>query len=651
LPVGIVLKMAPGWHTYWDNPGDAGMSTRVQWSLPPGFGAGPIEWPLPKQLVEPGDILVYSYKGEVMLMTTLVVPKEIEGSEVEISAEADWLVCEAICVPGSASLTLTLPVADSSSPANEELFARFRSQLPSVEAPPYPLIWTRSADGWKLEVSGLEAGQEVELYPLPALNQSVGHARIMPESGGRAEIELSADGELRGVLIVNGPGDRREGWLVASSGDGGETSAASALAPAAGPGLWLALFYGFLGGLILNVMPCVLPVISLKIFGFMQQAGDEPGKVFRHGLAFAAGILTWFLVLGLVIVFLQAGGSQVTWAFQFQNPWFIFFICTVVFVFALNLFGVFEIVLPGSATTKMSEVASHGGYTGSFFQGGFATLLATPCTAPFLGAALGFAFSQPPVVILAMFTSVALGMASPYLVLSARPGWMKFLPKPGMWMERVKQFMGFPLLATALWLLYVLGNQKGLDAVMAVSAFLLVLALAAWIYGQLACGARTVGARWAALLIAVILTVGGAWAFGGQFARSEAAASQGGSGAVNGIDWVEFSPAELQRLIAEGRPVFLDFTADWCLTCKFNERSAINTAAVRKLIEEKGIVPMKADWTNSNPDITAALAQFGRVGVPFYLFYPGGGETQPVILPELLTESIVLEALGKAVEG
>ena len=253
------------------------------------------------------------------------------------------------------------------------------------------------------------------------------------------------------------------------------------------PSLWQALVFGFLGGFILNLMPCVLPVISLKIFGFIRQAGDHPERILRHGLAFIAGIFAWFLGLGLVILGLKAAGSEVTWAFQFQNPWFNLIIGCIVFVFALNLFGVFEIVLPGRASTALAEVSSQEGYAGSFFQGIFATLLATPCTAPFLGTALGFAFSQSPLVILAMFASVALGMSAPYFFLSAQPGWMKLLPKPGGWMERVKQFMGFPLLATLIWLLYILGNQRGLDAVIWAAAFLLCLAIACWIYGAF-CG-------------------------------------------------------------------------------------------------------------------------------------------------------------------
>ena len=395
-------------------------------------------------------------------------------------------------------------------------------------------------------------------------------------------------------------------------------------------------------------MPCVLPVISLKIFGFMRQAGDSRANILKHGLAFTAGIFLWFLGLAAVIIALKSAGSEVTWAFQFQNPWFNYVIGAVVFVFALNLFGVFEIVLPGRATQGLAEAGGPGGLAGSFAQGILATLLATPCTAPFLGTALGFAFSQTSAVIAAMFAAIAAGMAFPYLLLSAQPGWMKDLPKPGAWMERLKQFMGFPLLATLLWLLYVIGQQRGTEAVIWAAATYLCLGLAAWLYGAFLgpiSSTRTKTLATLGILLSLLLGLG--YFTGNLFARSAAMMpDKSAATPTDGIPWVSFSEAELQRLLAEGRPVFLDFTADWCITCKFNLRTAIDTKAVREAFEKLGIVPMLADWTNSNPEITRKLAQFDRVGVPFYLFYAPGRADDPVILPELLTEQILLRAIG-----
>ena len=563
---------------------------------------------------------------------------------------SNWLVCEEICIPGSADLELSLPVVGEATEANAELFSAFRRLLPAATPVPYQLTWTRDGNLLALNVNGLKDAKAVDLFPLPAKGQQVGHPQDGPIRNGAATITLENSGDLRGVLVVETESGR-QGWLVSSSEQpvprGPPIPSKVSAQSANQPSLWQALIFGFLGGFILNLMPCVLPVISLKIFGFIRQAGDHPERILRHGLAFIAGIFAWFLGLGLVILGLKSAGSEVTWAFQFQNPWFNLIIGCVVFVFALNLFGVFEIVLPGRASTALAEVSSREGYAGSFFQGIFATLLATPCTAPFLGTALGFAFSQSPWVILAMFASVALGMSAPYFLLSAQPGWMKLLPKPGGWMERVKQFMGFPLLATLIWLLYILGNQRGLDAVIWAAAFLLCLAIACWIYGAFCGPLSSVKTRVVSLAAIVLIVFGGARFFlAERFAHSTAPGTTSRSG--DGIAWRPFSQKALDDLLMAGEPVFVDFTADWCISCKFNERTAIDVPAVREAFAKDGIVPMKADWTNANPEITAALKKFGRVGVPFYVLYPRGGSDQPIILPEILTQNIVLEALSKA---
>jgi thiol:disulfide interchange protein/DsbC/DsbD-like thiol-disulfide interchange protein len=647
--VGVLLEMAPGWHTYWEYAGDAGLPTSIAWTLPDGFVAGPIQWPLPHRVIEPGDIEVYAYKDKVLLLSAIVPPANITEKTVTLRANVDWLVCEQICIPGSANSELSLPVDRQAAPANMELFSAFRRLLPSATAPPYQLAWTREGNSLVLNVTGLEKAKAVDLFPLAGPGEQVEHPRNGPVRDGTATITVAHSGDLRGVLVVDTEGERK-GWIVSSSeqlAPRGPPSPSVSSPSASGPGLWQALIFGFLGGFILNLMPCVLPVISLKIFGFIRQAGDHPEKILRHGLAFVAGIFAWFLGLGFVILGLKAAGNEVTWAFQFQNPWFNLIIGCIVFVFALNLFGVFEIVLPGQASTALAEASSQQGYAGSFFQGIFATLLATPCTAPFLGTALGFAFSQSPIVILAMFASVALGMSAPYFFLSAKPGWMKLLPKPGEWMERVKQFMGFPLLATLIWLLYILGNQRGHDAVIWIAAFLLCLAVACWIYGAFCGPLSSPRARVVSLAVIALLLFGGARFFlAGKFARLTP------PGAVTrpaeGIAWKPFSQKALDDLLKAGKPVFVDFTADWCISCKFNERTAIDVPAVQEAFAKDGVVPMKADWTNANPEITAALKKFGRVGVPFYVLYPRGGAGEPIILPEILTENIVLEALSRA---
>jgi thiol:disulfide interchange protein/DsbC/DsbD-like thiol-disulfide interchange protein len=646
--LGLLLGMAHGWHTYWENPGDSGLPTTFDPQLPEGFTTGPVTWPLPKRLVEPGDIKVYAYKGEVLLVRTITPPAAIDAPGITIPAKSSWLVCEAICIPGKADVQLTLPVAASAEPANADLFAKFAALVPSSEPPPFDISWTPTPTGWNLGLRNVTGATRADFYPFADDQHPVGHtaARDLVDGAADLAIPVAGSAPVRGIVALEN-GNRR-GWIIENK-TGTTTPATPAKTPAAQKsGLWTYLLFGFIGGFILNLMPCVLPVISLKIFGFMRQAGDSRAQILKHGLAFTAGIFLWFLGLAAVIIALKAAGSEVTWAFQFQNPWFNFVIGAVVFVFALNLFGVFEIVLPGRAAQGIAEAGGHGGLAGSFAQGILATLLATPCTAPFLGTALGFAFSQTSAVITAMFASIAAGMAFPYLLLSAQPGWMKFLPKPGAWMERLKQFMGFPLLATLLWLLYVIGQQRGTEAVIWASAAYLCLALAVWLYGAFLGPLSSTRAKtFATLGIALSLLLGLGYFTGNLFARAAATAPEKSTAVpADGMPWVPYSEAELQRLLAEGKPVFVDFTADWCITCKFNMRTAIDTKAVRAAFEKLGIVPMLADWTNSNPEITKKLAQFDRVGVPFYLFYLAGRPDDPVILPELLTEQILLRAVG-----
>jgi thiol:disulfide interchange protein DsbD len=645
--VGLVLEMAPDWHTYWKYAGDAGIPTTLKWQLPPGFTAGPIEWPLPGAEIEPGDIEVYGYGGEVMLLQTITPPAQLPPGEVELRADAAWLVCADLCIPGKAALSLKLPVSATAEPANADLFAKWSARVPTDTPPPFPVAWTRSGDTLQTTIHPGDGAQGVEFFPLPTgANAEVGHPKITGDAASGFTISIESKDDLDGVLAVKSATATRA-WAVEVHPTAAATPAPQIQNPKSKiQNLWAALLSGFLGGLILNLMPCVLPVIALKVFGFVAQAGRSRRAILGHGLAFAAGVFAWFLGLGAVIVGLRAAGDGATWAFQFQNVWFNLALAAIVLVFALNLFGVFELVLPGRATTRLGEAGAHEGWAGSFFQGAFATLLATPCTGPFLGASLGFAFSQPAAVTMAFFACMAAGLALPYVVLSAQPAWVRFLPKPGAWMERLKQFMGFPLLAALLWLLYIVGQQRGADAIVWAGAFLLALALACWLYGLAT--APTARRRAIPLLVALALVLGGGWLFLGTLFPSAAAAQSATGESKDGIPWQPFTQAALDKLLAEGKPVFVDFTAAWCLSCKYNERAAIDTPAVREKFRELGIVPLRADWTNANPEITAALQRFGRVGVPFYVLYPAGKPNAPITLPELLTEQIVLDALAKA---
>jgi len=642
----VVLDLKPGWHTYWRYPGDSGAPPKVVWHLPPGWKAGPLEFSIPNQFSEPGDMLIYGYEKRQLLRAVITPPKEIpKDKSIELKASLSWLACKELCVPGSTEVKCKI-----TGPTTEivRLLSSYLSQgeWPTTGLPPFPVSISAKGTNKAVAFTG-QRGATYELYPDPSEGTTVAHVtRLVSEGaeGPAVVFSIPWDGPAPfHALLVESSGDSRHAWWI--GGSLRHSAGNSEHAVISFGVLIAALFSGFLGGLILNLMPCVLPVISLKIFSFISQAGESPKRIFRHGLAFAAGIFIWFLGLGLLVIVLKAGGSQVTWgAFQFQNPLFVVGLSVLVFLFALNLFGLFEITLPGSASTSLDHTARREGYGGSFFQGLFATLLATPCTAPFLGSALGFAFGQSSLVILAIFAAVALGMSLPYLLLSAQPGWRRWIPKPGVWMERLKQFMGFPLLATNLWLLWVLQNQRGNEAALTLLALFLILGFCAWLFGILSGGASP-GRTWLLLLIALLALA--AITFTSQrilLAKSSAVTP---TKSDQGIIWIPYTPDALASLRAKGEPVFLDFTASWCLTCQFNEHTAINVPAVRQLIKEKGISAMKGDWTNADPAITAALKSFGRVGVPLAVYYPPGKGSDPVVLPELLTEQIVIDALIK----
>jgi thiol:disulfide interchange protein len=659
--VGLLLHMAPHWHTYWKYSGDAGLPTEIHWHLPPGWKAGEIQWPIPLKTTDPGDIQTYGYQDEVMLMQEVTPPKTIDKSMVTLSADVSWLVCEKICIPGSGALQIELPTSATSEPRNAELFARYRRLLPQnwPDGGVAKASWSRAGSELRLHLMSatLSNYSSVDFYPLPPDRVVVGHPEIASRNKSEIVFRIPLESSAAHLMSMQGlvvfgqqpDGTNRAAWRLAETATPASPSAASAPIPAAVTSststhglLALELFFGFVGGFILNLMPCVLPVISLKIFGFIKQAGQSRQRILRSGLAFTAGIFAWFVALALLLISLKAAGRDVTWGgFQFTNAYFVLALSVVVLVFALNLFGVFEISLPQSITRSLLSTTERKDDAGSFFQGVFATVLATPCTAPFLGAALGFAFAQSSIVILAMFLAIAAGMSAPYVVLSAQPAWLRFLPKPGPWMLHVKQFMGFLLLATLLFLLYVLGAQRGLDGAIWASCFLLVVAIACWMKGAFFAPTTTVRARGVALVLMLVLLIGSGFYFIGDKFRS-ATITAANLQLVG--DWQPFTPERLQNELAQGHSVFVDFTAAWCLTCKFNEKTVLESAVVRDAFRRHGIVKLKADWTNGDPAITKLLKQFGRPGVPLYVLYPGKSE-EPIVLPELLTKNIILNKL------
>src|SRR5213082_1279846 len=598
--------MQPHWHTYWKYPGDAGIPTDIKWELPEGWRAGSIQWPIPLKLQEPGDIQIYGYHDEVLLIQKIAPAKNFTSPTVKLSAKVNWLVCEKICIPGDAVVTLSLPSAPTNSPANTGLFARFQKQLPGSPGTNFSASWKSDGTGLVLNVTQPDLAKfpSVEFFPSPPENVAVGHPRLESHEGGAYTFRIPLDNakqdfkSLPGLIVFGNATDApdRSAWDVSVGSE-----KATANENSTSRDVVRFLVFGFIGGFILNLMPCVLPVISLKIFGFVQQAGQSRGRIFRSGLAFIAGIFVWFLGLALVLVIIKSAGGQPVWAAQFTNPYFVLFMSAVVLVFALNLFGFFEISLPQSANRGLLAWTAREGEAGSFFEGVFATVLATPCTAPFLGPALGFAFTQSGWTILLMFLAIAAGMASPYFLLSAQPAWLRLLPRPGPWMLRVKQLMGFLLLATLLFLLWVLGAERGAEAVIWTACFLLALSVACWMKGAFVVPTAFAPARVVSILIALALVIASGLYFIG--AKFNATSLVTGDSQVQG-DWRAFTPERLQTELGQGHTVFVDFTAAWCLTCKFNEAAVLESSAVRAAFQRRGIVKFKADWTNADPAIT-----------------------------------------------
>ncbi len=634
--VGILYRIEPGWHIYWRHSGDSGIPTKIEWRLPEGFKAEELQWPIPVREKEPGDLEVFVYENEVLLFATVVAPKNLPAGPVEVGAKSEWLVCQSSCVPGSAQLSLQLKTGASSGSDARQIFDKHSALLPKSLPSGWKASFARTGKNLQLQVTGVPSNTPIDFFPLPPEEAALGH---VSSSGDQVTIPIDSEpqpiSKLPGVLVV-GSGETRTGYLIDANG----ASVGSIEAPAVSvslAGLFQILGLAILGGLILNVMPCVLPVISLKIFGFVSEAGERPDKAFRLSMAFSVGILSCFAVLAVVAILLRAAGAQVGWGFQFQDYRFVVVIACVVFAFALNLFGVYEFSVSAKSTGGLAKLASGTGYNAAFFQGVFATILATPCTAPFLGTASAFAFAQPAWVTFLVFMFIGLGMASPYLMLAINPKWLHYLPKPGRWMVRMKQFMGFLLIATLLWLAWVLGQMKGANAIISLGAVLLVIAIIAWIKGSFWTPVSPIRTRISAAISMLVVVLLAAGAYGFLTKPSQ-------------LTWAKFSKSSLDQAVASGRPVFVDFTADWCITCKTNERFAIDTPQVRDAFSKNKVVLLKADWTNGDPEITEILRQHGRAGVPMYLVYPGGSK-EPILLSEVISSQTILDALNKGPIG
>lgn len=661
---GVHLKMESGWHTYWINPGEAGMTTKIDWQLPPGVTAGEIQWPLPTR-IPPADVTTYGYENDVVLLVPLKLAADLKPGPLDLKAKVSWLECKEQCIPAGGSVEATLTVAgETKSSANEAMLKAWKEKVPKTEGPVAGLTYTNSA-WWEKAATDDTRPVIIDRRSLeaPAASVTFGTVDFFPYAGSGSDIQptvekIAADAsdirlrlfvkkysgdwpkEISGV-IVTGSGEQRQGTLVhfsiadkgTSVGTGSTTASPSSGAGASsGPSLWKMLLYGFIGGLILNIMPCVLPVIALKILGFVGEARSHPGRVGKLGLVYTLGVLISFLALAGVVIGVKAAGHKAGWGMQFGNTHFLIALTILVVLVALNLFGVFEVTLGGRAMGAAGELASQHGVAGAFFNGVLATILATPCTAPFLSIALGFAFAQTTAIIVIVFLSIGVGLALPYLVLSFQPAWLKFLPKPGMWMEKFKMFMGFPMLATGIWLFTLVAGGTDKSTTLWFGLFLVVLALGAWIWGEFVQRGRS--RRGLAVAVSLLL-VGGFGAY---------AATRG----ADQIQWQPWTSAAVTKAQAEGHPVLVDFTADWCLTCQYNKKVAIEVPSVRTKLKQIGAVNLVGDYTHQPDNITDELNRYHRAGVPLVLVFPGKADAAPIVLPEVLTAGTVLNALDRA---
>jgi thiol:disulfide interchange protein/DsbC/DsbD-like thiol-disulfide interchange protein len=666
VTVALRLKMADGWHTYWRNPGDSGLATTIAWKLPDGVGVGAIQWPAPRALPA-GPLVNYGYEGEVLLLTGITIPRDAAvGTAYKLAARADWLVCKDVCIPEGADLDIELPVAERSDP-----YPQWGSAIAATRAAiPTPL------QNWQVAAQGDGAQVALKLTP-PEGASDPGSLTFFPHDEGRIEpsrkqvldrdsngaytltlpvaVQLAPDFKRVAGVVGATKGFVEEGERVAAVTIDvplvGTVTAGAKAAPAAVPtidlspsggampgadiSLPLAIILAFVGGLILNLMPCVFPILSLKALHLAQDRANT--RMHRaQGIAFAVGVVATFVALAGLLLILRAAGEQLGWGFQLQSPTVVVGLAILFFALGLNLSGVFEFrsLVPSSA----AGWTARNPYLDSTLSGILAVVIAAPCTAPFMGAAMGYALSQSAVVTLVVFVALGLGMALPYGLLAWFPRWRRVLPRPGAWMERLKQVLAFPLYATVAWLVWVLGAQLDNDAVVRMLVTLVIVAFGLWSWRLYRGGT---GRSWAAAAAVAVVCAGVvAWPLvrGGEAEARPAAASD------NAGPWHTFTTTAVADLGEGGHPVFVDFTAAWCVTCQVNKRMVLNDPKIRDAFASHGVLLVRADWTRRDPVITRALAALGRQGVPVYVLYRPGKE--PLVLPEILNKRTILDALA-----
>ncbi|WP_293084704.1 protein-disulfide reductase DsbD domain-containing protein [Moorena sp. SIO3H5] len=647
--VGLHFNINPGWHTYWRNPGDSGLGATLKWTLPPGFEVGDIVWPYPQRLpLEP--LMNFGYEEEVTLLSQITPPANLATPDaLQLRVKADWLVCEVNCIPEEGTFNLTLPITSRPPLVNQnwaQVFEQARQTLPKPS--PWQVTVTIEPKDLTLQVDAPEMEeaqiQEVTFFP---------HQDGIISNPAPQIAELNQDGitlrlqrgylrkldPITGVLVIRESLDNQS-VVQAFTIEAAVSNEIGKTAPTPTQPRWEVLLLALLGGIILNLMPCVFPVLSLKALNIVQKSQKSPKQVRRHAIAFTAGILVSFTVVASVLLILRSLGQQIGWGFQLQSPVFVTLMAYLMFAVGLSLSGVF--IFGASIMGIGQRLTTRSGYIGEFFTGVFATVVATPCTAPFMATALGVALTQSVPIAIAIFEMLGLGLALPYLAISFTPGLQRILPKPGAWMETFQQLLAFPMYAATAWLIWVLAQQTGTNGLAAALAGLILIAFATWLHQKtrlLPPLGKHLGSICALVALGFSLSLA-------QISTTTPAPLTYNQN--QGIKWQPYTAQRLVKLRQSGNPVFLNFSASWCITCLVNDRVALNQPETIAAFESKKIALLKADWTNRDPAITKALESFGRSGVPLYVLYPGDSEfTEPIILPQILSPEQVQRAIKK----
>ena len=667
---GLYFKLEPGWHVYWKNAGDSGEPPRMKWILPAGITAGPLQFPAPKRLPL-GPLMDFGYEDEVLFPFTLTIASNAAQGPAVLHAKVDWLVCREVCIPGKAELETTRPVTNEAPKAatvdpDASLYWRLHNRVPPLPPATFQAGFQPTATGFRLTVVTGQKETQGAFFPADLnILDNPAPQKVTPTAKGLT-LDLKKDAnlttnpaQLRGVIelsdgraydiaaaagasaLASPPPDSISSETASSASASSTANPANSAPPATStPGLARIAGLAFLGGLILNLMPCVFPVLFLKGLALVQSGAEERHRLRMHGFIYTAGILVSFWILVGALLALRGAGARLGWGFQFQSPVFLLLMAGLLFFLALSLAGQFEIGL--TLTSAGGSLAAKQGYTGSFFTGVLAVIVATPCTAPFMGAAIGYALAQSAVVTFAVFTALALGLAAPYLVLAFQPAWTRILPKPGAWMEVLRQAVSVPIFATVIWLAWVLANAYGATLLATLLVGFLLIAISGWFLG------RWPAKRWSTAVASLIglgflwLSIYGAGNFADVKVPDHLLLMDLSKVAV----WQAWSEDRVQKNLASGRPVFVDFTASWCLSCQVNERVALGKPEVMKAFEDAHVALLKADWTQHDDAITETLAKLGRSGVPVYVLYVPG-ESSPRLLPEVLTPGIVTDAIAR----